>query len=194
MTHDISLNLAVWINILSRLGIMLSVSAIVIFYALLLGKNTKKERPLGVILFGVFLIVGSMYKLWGFLNYDYYRLMFQPLSEQMIFMRYLVSVALRLSGLVIATGILLLNNTSRKAFIVLSISMLCLLYWKHPFFVFENISRYTEQQFFPEPVTGELTYPWRPWVSLIFNYAVDIVFYGSALFYFTRSKIKEQFH
>ena len=194
MTHDLNIGLAVWLNIFFRLGIMMLISVAVISYALLLGKNTDKGQPQGVILFGVFLILGSVYKLWGFLNYDYYRFMFQPLSDSIIFARYFGSVALRLVGLIVATGILLLNDVFRKSFIVLCVLTLCSLYWKHPFFVFENISGYTEQQFFQSAVTGELTYPLRPWISLIFNYIIDIVFCGSALFYFTRPKVKERFH
>ncbi|MCK5081711.1 MAG: hypothetical protein KAR31_02290 [Candidatus Omnitrophica bacterium] len=194
MTHDVNIGLAVWLNVFFRLVIMMLISMAVISYALLLGKNTEKRQPQGVLLFGVFLILGSIYKLWGFLNYDYYQFMFQQLSEEIVFMRYFGSVMLRIVGLIVATGVLLLNDISRKILIVLCVGTLFSLYWKHPFFVFENISRYTEQQFFQEAVIGELTYPAHPWISLIFNYIVDIVFCGSALFYFTRPKVRAQFH
>lgn len=173
---------------------MILISVAVISYALLLGKNTKKGQPRGVFLFGVFLILGSIYKLWGFMDYDYYRFMFQPLGERVIYVRYAGSVILRFIGLIVATGVLLLNDVFRKFFIALCVLTLCTLYFKHPFSVFETISRYTEQQFFQKAVTGELTYPLRPWISMIFSYAVDIIFCGSALFYFTRPKVKEQFH
>ena len=194
MTHELNMVLTVWLNVFSRLVIMMLISVAVIAYALLLGKNTKKGQPQGVILFGVFLILGSIYKLWGFMDYDYYRFMFQPLSEKAIYIRYIGSVTLRFVGLIVATGVLLLNDVFRKYFIALCVLTLGMLYFKHPFSVFENISRYTEQQFFQRAVTGELTYPLRPWISLIFSYAVDIIFYGSALVYLTRPKVKEQFH
>ena len=194
MTHDLSTGLIVWFNIFSRLVIMMLISVVVISYALLLGKNTGKGRPQGVMLFGVFLILGSIYKLWGFLSYDYYVLSFQPLPEQVIFARYIGSVGLRVLGLIIATGVLLLKDIFRKSFIVLCALTLCALYWKHPFFVFENIAQHTEQLFSHTTVTGELAYPLYPWISLLFNYTVDIVFCASALFYFTRPKVKEQFH
>lgn len=194
MTHDLGLSFAVWVNILYRFSMMLFVGVATVCYALLLGKITGKKQPQGVILFGAFLILGSIYKLWGFANYEYYRFMFQSLPDQVIFIRYCMSVLLRLVGVIVATGILLLNDVFRKFFVVLCVLTLCFLYWKHPFFVFEHISRLTEERFFGKPVTGELTYPLRPWISLIFNYFVDIVFCGSALYYFTRPKVKEQFH
>lgn len=195
MTHDLNAGLAVWFNIFWRLFIMMLIAVAVSVYALLLERNTGKRQPAGIVLFGVFLILGSIYKLWGFLNYDYYRFMFQQLpSEQIIFMRYLGSVTLRLVGLIVATGILLLNDFFRKSFIILCVLTLCTLYWKHPFFVFENIARHTEEQFFHKTVTGELAYPLQPWITMIFNYLVDILFCGSALFYFTQPKIKEYFH
>lgn len=194
MIHDLDISLAVWLNVFNRLVIVLSIGVAAVFYALLLGKNTDKKQPKGVILFGVFLILGSVYKLWGLLDYDYYRFMFWPLSDQVVFVRYFGSVLLRLVGLLVATGVLLLNDFFRKFFIVLCVLTLCVLYFKHPFFVFENISRYTEQQFFHRAVTGELTYPLRPWISMIVNYAIDIVFCGSALFYFTRPNVRKQFH
>jgi hypothetical protein len=196
MTHELSTGLVVWHNIFSRLVIMLLINVVVVSYALLLGKigkNTGKGRPQGATLFGVFLILGSIYKLWGFLGYEYYLLSFQPLPELAIFVRYIGSVTLRILGLIVATGVLLLRDVFRKFFMVLCVLTLCTLYWKHPLFVFENIARHTEQLFLGKSVSGELAYPLHPWISLIFNYSVDIIFCVSALFYFTRPKVKEQF-
>lgn len=193
MAHDSSIGLVVWSDIFLRLAIMMVISAVVICFAFILGRSIKKARPRGVVIFGVLLILGSIYKLWGFLDYDYYRFMFQQLPEKVILARYFSSVTLRLAGLIAATGVLLLKDGFRKFLLLLCLFTLCSIYWKHPFYVFENISRYTEQQFLNKAGAGELTYPLHPWISLIFNYAVDIIFFGSALYYFTRSKIKEQF-
>jgi len=193
MAHDTNVGPAVWPDIFFRLIIMTVISIAVICFALLLGKTIQKTRPRGVIVFGVLLIVGSIYKLWGFLSYDYYRFMFQQLPESIILVRYCSSIMLRLAGLTAATGVLLLKDGFRKFFVLLCLFTLCSIYWKHPFYVFENISRHTERQFFNTTTVEELTYPLHPWISLIFHYAVDIIFSGSALFYFTRPKIKEKF-
>jgi len=194
MAHDSSIELAVWSNIFFRLGTMTLIGGFDICFAIILGKRLNRSRPRGVVIFSVLLILGSVYKLWGFLSYDYYRFMFQQLSEEMIRFRYFVSILSRFAALIIATGVLLLKNVFRKLLLLSSLLTLCFIYWKHPFFVFENISRLTEQQFLNKAVVEELTHPWHPWVSLIFNYLVDIVFSGSAIYYFTRPNVKKQFN
>lgn len=194
MAHDSSIELAVWSNIFFRLAIMTLVSGLVVCFAFIAGKKINKIQPRGVAIFGVLLILGSVYKLWGFLNYDYYRFMFQQLSEEMIRIRYFFSISLRFAALIIATGVLLLKDTFRKLLLLLCLFTICFIYWKHPFFVFENISRYTEQQFLNKTVIEELRYPLHPWISLIFSYLMDIIFSGSAIYYFTRPNIKKQFN
>ena len=194
MTYDMIMSLAVWANIIFRLGIMIAVGSIVARCISILEKRDGQKRPRGLCIFCVLLIVGSLDKLWGFLNYEYYRFMFQQFSEQAILLRYIGSIALRLVGLSIATGVILLKDRFRKALLILCLYTLCSLYWKHPFFVFENIARYTEQLFLNKMGFGELTYPAYPWISLIFHYMIDIVFSGSALYYFTRPKVKEHFN
>ena len=60
-------------------------------------------------------------------------------------------------------------------------------------YVFENIARLSEQMILRKEAGGELTNSLYPWISLAFHYAIDILFSGTALYYFTRSKVKEQF-
>jgi hypothetical protein len=80
--------------------------------------------------------------------------------------------------------------------LVMCLLTLCLLYWKHPLFVFENIARQTESLYINGMIVTELDryfYFWIPRISRAFYYLLDIVFSGSMLFYFTRPKVKEQF-
>ena len=188
------ISLAVWSNIIFRLGIMMMVGSIVTGLISILEKKDGKKRPQGVSIFCTLLILGSIYKLWGFWNYEYYQFMFQQLTEQMIFIRYVGSVALRLVGIFIALGVLFLKDGFRKALLALCVWALCSLYWKHPFFVFENIARYTEQLFLNKMVLWDLTHPVYPWVSFIFHCMIDIVFSGSAIYYFTRPQVKKHFN
>ena len=193
MTDDVNFGIVIWSDIFFRLAVMMMAGAAVIGFSLVLGRCISKSRPRGVITFGVLLILGSIYKLWGFLNFEYYQLMFQSLPEEMILVRYCLSILLRLAGLIIGCGLLVLHNRSRQFFLLLCCLTLCLLYFKHPFFVFENISRNIEQEFLNAPAGQALTYPLYPWISLCFNYAVDIIFAGAALIYFTRPHVKKQF-
>ena len=194
MTYDPIINLSVWSDTFFRLGIMMMIGSAVAYFADILEKRDGRKRPRGVVIFCTLLILASIYKLWGFLNYGYYRFMFQQLTEQTIFARYCVSVTLRLAGLVIAVGVLFLKDNFRKLFLLLSLLTLCTLYWKHPFFVFENIAKYTEHLFLNKMDVRELTYPIYLWASIIFHYMVEIIFSGSALYYFTRTEIKERFN
>ncbi len=193
MTYDELINISFWVNMGFRLGIAMLLTSFLISLVTILEKIDGRKRPLGVKIFSVLLIMGSLYKLWGFWSYGYYRFMFQPLTEEAIFLRYCLSVGLRLAGLIIAVGVLFLKNIFRKTLLLLSFSTLCLLYWKHPFFVFENIARYNEQFFLNRIIVTELVYPAYPWISLIFNYAIDIGFSLAILRYFTRPQIKEHF-
>lgn len=187
------MNITFWSNLLFRFSSMIILGSIIASLAGILEKKDGQKRSFGFKVFCALLVVGLVYKLWGLWNYNYYRFMFQPLAEQMIFMRYCASITLRLVGLIIVTGVLLLKDTFRKALLLYCFFTLCFLYFKHPYYVFENIARYTEQVFLNKIIVTELTHPSYPWISLIFNYTIDIVFSGAMLYYFTRPKVREQF-
>jgi hypothetical protein len=194
MTYDEMLNLSFWLDMIVRLGLLMVLASFLASLVVLLERRDGRKRPRGIIIFCVLLMLGSLYKLWGLWNYDYYRMMFQQLTEQEIFLRYCISVLLRLVGLVIAVGVLLLKNVFRKALLLLCSLTLCLLYWKHPFYVFENIAHFNGQLFFDKMIAAELSRPIYLWISLIFYYILDIVFAVSMLYYFTRQRIKELFN
>ncbi len=194
MVDGVNMGVAVWASVLYRLSIMMLVGVATFCLALMLGKRLDRERPRGVVVFGVLLIMGSFYKLWGLSNYEYYQFMFQQLSEKTIFVRYILSFALRFVGVMAATGVLVLKDGYRKLFMLLCLGTICLIWCKHPIFVFENISKLTDQQFLNKAVGEELTHSSRHWISLIFNYTVDIIFAGSALYYFSRPNVKKQFN
>ena len=193
MVRDYFIGMAVWSGIVIRLLIMALLGVVVYCIVYILEQKDGRKRLWGITLFGSLLIVGSIYKLWGFRSYEYYQFMFQQLSEESIFVRYLGSIMLRIFAIIVAAGVLLLKESCRKLFVLLCVFTLCILYWKHPFYVFENIARLSEQMILRKEAGGELTNSLYPWISLAFHYAIDILFSGTALYYFTRSKVKEQF-
>jgi len=171
-----------------------------------------KSKPKGILIFAFLLIAGSIYKLSGFMSYDYYVFMFQQLPSGSINDRFIMSVTYRIVGICIAIGIMAHKEWSRQGLIFLSIITLLTVYWKHPFFVFENISIYTEYQkgintlpigtnvnqfaypLYPSDLHGyKLVYPWNPKVSYVFFMLVDILFSSSMLYYFTRKEVKKFF-
>ena len=175
------------------MGILLVVVSAVLSFNAFLEKKDGRKRPRGVVVFAVLLMCGSLYKSWGFMDYDYYRFMFQSLDKRIVIFRYGGSVALRIAGIAVAIGTLGLKERSHRYFIWLSIFTLGVLYWKHPPYVFEQIAHNTEQLFLNTTAADPLVYPVHPWISLSFHYLTDIVFSGSALYYFTRPSVKEHF-
>lgn len=163
--------------------------------------------PRGIFIFGLLLILGSLYKLSGFIRYDYYVFMFQQLPAGGIGDRYIISIAYRLVGLVTAGGLLLRREWARQIFLCLCIFTLATLYWKHPYSVFENIAIYQEwlaginelpkgtitestYPIYPQDLGGyQLARPEIPRTARVLHSLIDLVFCGSAIYYFTRKNI-----
>lgn len=176
---------------------------------MLRGINSK---PKGIVIFAFLLIIGSFYKLFGFLNYDYYVFMFQQLPSGSINDRYIMSVAYRLVGIVVAFGLIARKEWARQLLLCLCAITILTIYWKHPYSVFENISIYNEYQrglnalppgtiadkfaypLYPPDMRGyKLVYPWQPKISYGFFMLVDLVFCSSLAYYFTRPHVKSAF-
>lgn len=167
--------------------------------------------PRGITVFALLLIAGSLYKLSGFINYDYYIFMFQQLPTGQVNDRYIVSVAYRIVGLITAGGLLARREWARQLFLCLCGFTLMTLYWKHPYQVFVNIAIYQEwlqglNEFpagtnvtfafplYPESLQGyQLKHPLIPRLSWIGHSLIDLVFCASAGYYFTRARVVEIF-
>lgn len=172
----------------------------------------QETRSTGVTWFGSLLVVGALLKIFFFFNYDYYRFLFQPLSDKVIFIRYLLSVLGSVLGLVCGVGVLLLRNVFRKLAIVLCFITILTVYFKHPDYVFRNVAVYIEHQYngrsfgkeveiskegFPLFKKGSSIYSLEhedfPLISRGFYCAYDIVFCFTFIWFFTKRKVKEQF-
>jgi len=157
----------------------------------------KTKRSRGITIIGILLIAGSIYKLMGLLDYGYYQWMFQHYSEGAIRFRYIISFSLRIIGLITGIGLLCLQDNFRKTAIVLAVLNLCVLYWKYPIRVFQNIALEHEQQILPlshqNQQVQDLIYPFFPWISMIFYFSIDILFYLGMIFFLTRPTVIAQF-
>ncbi|MBZ0166783.1 MAG: hypothetical protein K8I00_08240 [Candidatus Omnitrophica bacterium] len=168
-------------------------------------------HPRGITIFALLLIAGSLYKLSGFINYDYYVFMFQQLPTGQVNDRYILSLATRGVGLITAGGLLARREWARQLFLCLCVFTLITLYWKHPYRVFENIAIYQEWlqglndfpagtnvtfafPLYPESLQGYgLKNPLIPRLSWIVHSLIDLVFCASAVCYFTRARVVEMF-
>ncbi len=151
-------------------------------------------------IFGIVLIVSSLIQVADWLTpryYNYYKDIFQPLPQELIRLRYLISCVRRLSGLVVGIGVLCNKDIFRKLLIFISWFTLLTLYWKHPFFAVQNHARYVLKQM--SGIAGSCGFVTLPSerfltaVSLAGLYAIDIVFSALVIYYFTRPSIKEWF-
>jgi len=150
------------------------------------------KAPLGVKVFASLLVFASIYQLMGFLNYSYYKLIFQQLPQPLIEIRYSFSIILRFVSLICGVGLFYLNEKCRILAIGLSLISLGVIYWKHPYYAFKNVAVYTEQMYYGTTVQ-ELVYPSFPVISMAVHLAIDIIFAGAVIYYFTRPKIKRLF-
>jgi len=166
------------------------------FLAFAITKTTKRKRPLGVTILAILLMAGSIHKLFGFTNYPYYKIMFQHLPGNLIFIRYMGSILLRLIGIAVGIGLLLMKNFYRKAVIILAIFTILTIPLKHQMATFENIAQFLEQQVQQSPPSStnqkigfaDSTTS----VALLFG-LIDLLFSLTLIIYFRRPKIIAEF-
>jgi len=153
-----------------------------------------KARPIGIVIVAILLIITSLIQLIIELSRaKLYIAQLYPLPLNLIFLRYFITVLLRVVGLSCGIGILLFSNLFRKLLILLSFSTIFTIYWKHPFFIFEKMywqvhAMYLRAQI-PEPADLWV----KTWIAWLIVSLIDIIFASAIIFYFTRPKIKELF-
>jgi len=161
-----------------------------------------QNRPKGITVLGILFIVTSLWTLYNFLSYPYYQNLFHYLPDDVVLMRYIVSVTGRVLGLACGIGLLLSNNFSRVLAIFLCWINLCIIYWKHPIEVFYKIALSMEQKYYgtipayPTSETiahNELMHPFFPWLTMYIFYAIDIIFGFAVIIYFSRLPIVSYF-
>jgi len=186
------MNAAISTILVFRWGRTFVIAVLALLLALGIERASGKKRSRGVTIFAVLLIVGSIHKLIGLSDYNYYVLMFQHLPSDLIITRYTFSIALRILGFSIAMGILMLNEFSRKVIVILSFCTILTIYWKHPLQVFTNLAVHVGQNT-PSFEGVTLLNPVFPIVAMIFYSIWDIMFSCSMIYFFTRPNVKKQF-
>jgi len=168
----------------------------------------KNRALLGTRIFAGLLIGASIYKLSGFLSFAYYKFMFQYMPENLIYLRYVGSIVLRLFGIFLAIKLLAGKEKYRKIFVSLCIITILYTPIKHPYPVFRNIAIFAEKSqgineyphgtrfesglpVFPQIIAAhKIKDPNFPVISMMFYIIIDILFSGCGIIYFTRPKVK----
>lgn len=160
----------------------------------------RPKRPLGLVVFGVGLMVTSLLQMTTLVNADRYWYLFQHLPPMAIMGRYLVSWAARGIGLAAGIGILQRREVFRKMAIALGWVTIATVSWKHPYEGFARHISDLERQV-PELRMLLSEALWQlgierstlTWIVVCVARAQEIALALLLIWYFTRSRVKAQF-
>ncbi|MDD2679194.1 MAG: hypothetical protein PHO03_00095 [Candidatus Omnitrophica bacterium] len=153
----------------------------------------ENAKPKGVYIFGVMLILVSVVQLAWLANYPYYVYIFRQLPAPLIPLRFLVSNALRIIGLICGIGLLRFKARYRKMTLTLFWFVLITVYWKHPYSAFENHLRHVENISAASGMNTMFDLKLFAAVCTVVAISLDIIFASGFIYYFSRPKIKAYF-
>ena len=154
--------------------------------------NMILKRPVGVIVFGLILIVTSLIQ-YHFLippAYSFYRMAHHEWPEWIIKIRFIGSHIFRLLGLVSGIGVLCLSNKFRQFLVWFSYYCIITLPLRHT---------YNAMLFFTEPIYNSHKYALMvslqtfTWINVFLCWIMDGAFSLAAIYYFTRPKVIKNF-
>ena len=150
--------------------------------------NFRKERPIGVLIFGFILVATSIDQLHLIPTYDAYRQINHEWPENIIKVRFIVSYVLRLVGLCSGIGVLRFSNVFRKILLGLSVFSLVTLPLRHTYsgqFIYsEPLYRHCGSMFSLETFV---------WIAVILRWMIDGFFSLFVIYYFTRPQVIKHF-
>lgn len=158
--------------------------------------NRIPRRSKGVTIFGILLILSSlihMHKL--VVDAHWYVDAYSYLPPWLITARYSFSWLQRIIGILVGVGLLARKEIARKIGVALGCFTILTLYWKHPYPAFKLHSQYLDKNFgyiLAQSGTG-VTFSSVTLLAIIVHCIGDIIFWGTFIYFFTRSSVKSQF-
>lgn len=147
-----------------------------------------ESRPLGVIIFGLILIVSSLDLLRHLPTYDLYRQINHEWPENVIKVRFVGSYIFRLLGLACGVGVLCLSDVFRKILVVFSCYAIVTLPLRHT---------YQAQLFFSEPLYYQkvttMSLETFVWLAVIVRWFIDVFFSLMIILYFRNPSVIAHF-
>jgi len=159
----------------------------------IVNRKTRINFPAGMWILVFWLITTSVSDLPSFVNYHYMRQQFAPMSEELFRLRFAFSILLRLALIAIGFGLIRLKEWARQGAVYFGVFTIATIYWKHPYYVFQNIAIMVEQNQSPVPVT-QLQYPAFPWICMFVYTSIDLIFAGLLIYYFTQASVAGLYH
>lgn len=155
----------------------------------------KKKRSIGVMIFGILMILGALIQLPG--NLEMLKLLSNPLPEIIVVGRYYLIKLLLILGIAAGVGILCLKNIFRKIALFTSAFVIFDYLIELPFFALRNIPNFIEQQvkeiIAKSPMIPASALSSILWTTIVMSWIIDFGFSLCVIYFFTRPKVKEQF-
>jgi len=147
------------------------------------------KRPLGVIIFGVILVVTSIYQLYHIPPYGAYKFINKEFPDKIIFIRFFVSYLLRVAGLACGVGILCLSDRFRKCLLGLCCFSILTIYLRH---TYKGFLYYTTPLYYQNNVT-DFSLQTFTWLTVFVSWTIEVSFCLAVLYYFTRPGVVKCF-
>lgn len=155
------------------------------------------RRSLGINIFGIAIIVGgSLWFLLPYARFPYYQSVFNYLPGSVILARYALSLSRRCLEIVLGLGLLRRKNIFRKISLGFFTIMLLATCWVHPYrlVAMKVESNRKIASILSQDPDKRITV--QGFINIV--YAVIVIphmgFAAIFLYYFTRPKVREQFH
>lgn len=160
-------------------------------------EEKKYRRPIGLFIFGWLLIMSSIVQMYAYtFGYGWYKEIFNYLPLWLINVRYWFFWLQQIPGISVGIGLLNGNNFCRKIAIAIAVFSIMAIYWKYPYRAFLNRCQFLDYHYggmFAARHLWELSFVRMCKIYLIFQYVIDVTFFGSLLYYLNRPLIKEYF-
>ena len=151
-------------------------------------------RSRGVTIFGCLLILGCLYQM-GVLfsaGYGHYSYLNQEYPPEIIFIRWIVSWVIRITGLIAGIGILKLKDVCRKFAILSSFFTVVTVHLKHSYPAYALHMKYLDAS------TGvgahsSVSFVSLTWPALIAQRCVSVIFGVLLIYFFTHPEVRKQF-
>lgn len=158
------------------------------------------RRPLGLVVFGVGLIVTSLLQITALVDAGHYWDLFQGLPPAAITGRYVASWVARGIGFAAGVGILQRREVFRKIAIALGWVTIATVQWKHPY---DGFARHISDLELRVPQFGALLREGfgqlgierstMTWIIVLIARAQEVLLALLLIWYFTRPHVKTQF-
>lgn len=174
-------------SLFPKLYYWLSIYAVVLVSILAIKRSII--YPIGILLLSTYIITNCLFDLKTLLNFSNYHFALRYISHHDILIRYIFSIALRVLLIVLAIGLLNLNNTSRKLLIATSWLQIVTIYLKHPLSLFTTMYAHYQEVAVAHKIILHDSY--MPYVFFFGFCLFDMIVLWSIIEYFQCSTIKK---